>query len=552
MMTMASQIPSWLTLILSALIASLAYFFIKLYLHRRFYKNVPTPPHSFLWGHLKLLGETLALFPSGTHYQAAITTISQKYDMPGAWYLDLWPAGPSQLIVTDPDLAHQFTVLKNHPKHIAAITSMDPVLGRGNVATADGPSWKAAHNMIAPAFSASHQRNMAPMMAEEVMVFREILQSKAATGEVFELEKLLQNLVLNTIARSIFEESLDAQHKETPMLAKFHAVCKENIYLMQSWNPVGRFFARWRQSGLSCELEAQLAEMIRVRFEKLQKENADVSQKRGLCTIDLILREHLLEVRKAQREALDPTFMQMAITQGMYHLGSLLVRTTDLYQVRTLLLAGSGTTTGTLSFAYALLSINPEVLQKLRHEHDTVFCPGAEATYDLLQAEPNRLNELEYTTNVVKEVLRLFPIGNSARGEDSTGYITYKGQQFTTKGQLVTGVQHTMHYDPRIFPNPTKFDPDRFARDDVPRNAWRPFERGQRACLGQTMAMEEMKVTLLLTVRDFDFECSGLKPTKQRVAWTDLDTVFGDRAFQIMKFEAKPLDGMPMTVRKAL
>lgn len=65
------------------------------------------------------------------------------------------------------------------------------------------------------------------------------------------------------------------------------------------------------------------------------------------------------------------------------------------------------------------------------------------------------------------------------------------------------------------------------------------------------MAMEEMKITLLLTVRDFDFECSGLKPTAQRFGWTDLDTVLGDRAFAVMKFEAKPMDGMPMTVKKA-
>lgn len=308
--------PSWITLTLSGLVASLAYFFVKLYLHRRFYRDVPTPPHSFLWGHLKLMGESMSLLPSGAHYQQAITTISQKYDMPGAWYLDLWPAGPSQLIVTDPDLANQFTVLKNHPKHIAAITSMDAVLGTGNIATADGPAWKAAHNMVAPAFSVSHQRNMAGMMAEEVMVFRSILQDMAATGEVFELEKVLQNLVLNTVARSIFEESLDAQRKETPMLAKFHAACKENVYIMQTWNPVGRIFARWRMNGLSRELEAQLASMIRVRFEKLQRDNADVSQKRGLCTMDLILREHLLEVRKTQREALDPGFMHLAITQG--------------------------------------------------------------------------------------------------------------------------------------------------------------------------------------------------------------------------------------------
>lgn len=215
------------------------------------------------------------------------------------------------------------------------------------------------------------------------------------------------------------------------------------------------------------------------------------------------------------------------------------------------MIGASGTTTGTLTFAYALLSIHPEILRKLREEHDAVFCPGIEATYDLLQAEPNRLNELDYTNNVIKEVLRMYRIGNSARGEDATGFITYKGQQLSTRGQLVTAMQHTMHYDPKLYRDPKKFDPDRFSRDEVPRNAWRPFECGPRACLGQTMAMEEMKITLLLTVRDFDFECSGLKPTAQRFGWTDLDTVLGDRAFAVMKFEAKPMDGMPMTVKKA-
>lgn len=531
---MISQTPSWLTLVFTGLISLLAYFFVKLYLHRRFYRNVPTPPHSFLWGHLKLLGELMVLFPQGAHYQAAITTIAQKYDLPGAWYLDLWPAGPSQLIVTDPELAHQFTVLRNHPKHILEVQTMEPVLGPGNIAASDGSAWKAAHNMLAPAFSVAHQRNMVPMMAEEVMVFRAILQKKAETGESFKLEKVLQNLVLNTVGRSIFEESLDAQTKEIPMLATFHEVCAQNIVLMTSWKPIARFHARRRLAVLNKELESQLAAMIRVRAEKVQRENIDISQKRGLCTMDLILRTHLLEVDKDKGELLDPTFMQMAITQ-----------------VRTLLLAGSGTTTGTLSFAYALLSFHPEVVRKLRHEHDTVFCPGIDDTYALLQKDINRINGLEYTTNVLKETLRMFPIGNSARAEDATGFLTYQGKQLSTKGQLVTGVQHTMHYDPKIFPNPKKFDPDRFSRDDVPRNAWRPFERGPRGCLGQTMAMEEMKVTLLLTVRDFDFECSGVKPTKARVPWTDMDTMLGDRAFQVLKFEAKPIDGMPMIVKRA-
>lgn len=446
---MALSTPSWLSSFFSASIPLIAWFLVKLYLHRRFYKEVPAPPHSFFWGNLKLFRETMALFPRDVHYQAAVTTIAKKYDLPGAWYLDLWPFGPPHLIATDPDLAHQFTVLK-HPKHAAAITAMDLVLGKDNIETAGGALWKQVHNMLAPAFSVSNQRNMATVMAEEVMKFRSILQEKSATGEVFRLEKVLQNLILNTIGRSIFDESLEAQTKEVPMLTAFRRACKENMILIYSWNPIAIFLARRKQIRFNHFLEGKLADMVRTRFEKVQRESIDVSQKRGLCTMDLILRDHLVEVRKTQKQPLDATFMRMAITQ-----------------VKTLLLAGSGTTASTLTFAYALLSIHPEVLQKLRHEHDSLFCPGIEKTYAMLREDINRLSGLDYTTDFIKEVLRVFPIGNSARGEDLSGFITYNGRQLSTKGQLVTGVQHTMHYDDRTFQNASKFDPDRFARDEI-------------------------------------------------------------------------------------
>lgn len=64
--------------------------------------------------------------------------------------------------------------------------------------------------------------------------------------------------------------------------------------------------------------------------------------------------------------------------------------------------------------------------------------------------------------------------------------------------------------------------------------------------------MDELKIIFLLITRDFDFKCANLKPNKtSRVEWTDLDLTFGDRAFQEFVFEAKPRDGMPMTVRKS-
>jgi cytochrome P450 len=171
----------------------------------------------------------------------------------------------------------------------------------------------------------------------------------------------------------------------------------------------------------------------------------------------------------------------------------------------------------------------------------------------MLQNDPYRLNQLEYTTNVIKEVLRVYPVGPTARGLHATEkFLAFEGQRYPVEGKMILPVQFAMHMNDKFFPNPRKFDPDRYNREDFPRHAWRPFERGPRACLGQPLAMDELKIMLLLTIRELDFICADLKPNKTpRVPWTDWDLTFGDRAFQMFVFEARPRDGMPMFVKKS-
>jgi cytochrome P450 len=531
---MRFQALSWSPVVFASAIAAVIYFVTKAVQHRRSYKNLPKPPHHFLWGHLGIFGETWNLFPKGPHIQVATTTLSEKYRLPGLWYLDLWPLGPCLLVITDPELALLVTGRKNHPKHPAISQFMDPVLGAGNIVTGNGPVWKAAHNMLAPAFAPSHVRDMTSMLAKDVMVFHSVLQKYAASGKKFCLENELRNLIFDITGTAVFETSPGAQKEKSTLLNYFTEATESNYVVQGTRNPFIWIPARREMQAAVRAMDRILKDLIRERFKKLQHDESNLSNKRGLCIMDLMLREHMDEARRAGKLSLDTPFVNMATTH-----------------VKTLLLAASGTTASTLSFTYMFLSIYPDVVLKLRAEHDTIFAPGIEASYMMLQQQPQKLNELKYTTNVIKEVLRFYPIGHTARAEDSTGFITYQGKQYPTKGQLITPVQLAMHMNHDLFPNPMLFDPDRFARHESPRNAWRPFESGPRVCLGQTLAMDTMKATLLLTIRDFDFTCADLMPTKQRVPWTNLDTIFGDRAFQEQVFEAKPRDGMPMTVKEA-
>lgn len=66
-------------------------------------------------------------------------------------------------------------------------------------------------------------------------------------------------------------------------------------------------------------------------------------------------------------------------------------------------------------FIYMLLSKAPDVLTKLREEHTRVFSADFDETIEMLRESPSKLNDLTYTTAVIQETLRLFPVGFSPR-----------------------------------------------------------------------------------------------------------------------------------------
>ena len=113
---------------------------------------------------------------------------------------------------------------------------------------------------------------------------------------------------------------------------------------------------------------------------------------------------------------------------------------------------------------------------------------------------------------------------------------------------------NAMHYNSDIYPEPTEFKPERFlAGDDAfPRNAFRPFERGLRSCMGQTLAMDEMTMTLLMLARWFEFELKDHSPAERpRLGYTNLDLKLGKYAFQVPGFSAGPPGPVKMKVRVA-
>ncbi|EEH22863.2 hypothetical protein PABG_05074 [Paracoccidioides brasiliensis Pb03] len=231
----------------------------------------------------------------------------------------------------------------------------------------------------------------------------------------------------------------------------------------------------------------------------------------------------------------DRDFMEMAISN-----------------IKSFLAAGHETTAHTLGYIFMLLSKHPDALQKARLEHDQVFDPDFKRTVELIRAHPERLYDLHYTTGIIKESLRLFPIGSAARTSAKGLHVMYEGKKLPLTDQIILVCNMIIHYNPEIFPSPGDFQPERFTTQIVPKDAWRPFERGLRGCIGQDLAMMEMRMVLLIVLRSFDFETLGTNERKYPAAtYTNLHTIFGDLVYQRQSLTARPLGNQDMKVKFA-
>ncbi|XP_051155958.1 cytochrome P450 4C1-like [Leptopilina boulardi] len=179
-------------------------------------------------------------------------------------------------------------------------------------------------------------------------------------------------------------------------------------------------------------------------------------------------------------------------------------------QVETFMFAGHDTTGAAINWAIFNIGNNLEVQKKIHEELDAVFGDSKEP------ATMQQIAELTYLERVIKENLRLYPsvpvIGRLLTEDtELDGYTIPKGANI--------GISiFSVHRDPETWPNPMKFDPDRFLPENC-RNrnpyAYIPFSAGPRNCIGLRFAMAEQKIVLTSILRKWRIK-SGRSPEEMK------------------------------------
>ncbi|KAJ0166273.1 putative monooxygenase [Colletotrichum tanaceti] len=546
-------------------------FFVRLYQVRTKVRAVSKEhgvemlPHSFLFGHLLVVGAVMAKQPPGLAGQVMPLLLLQQHPElcgKGVVYVDVWPVGPPMLAVFHPQIADQFTQARSLPKHAMMREEFEPLTGGNDLVNMEGPTWKTWRAVFNPGFSARNILSLVPAMVEEALVLRESLGRLADSGETVPLETGMMKATVDIIGRAVLGTRLHAQTTDSRL---FGALQKQIRLLLpdngpanflKSINPIRPLVMRYHNHVMKREIlphiERQLHE--NVKEQQQQKQQQQQQNSNGPKTVNsLAITSYVKEVSAAAaatttglgsseaKGTLDGQFVDMAISQ-----------------LKIFLLAGHDTTASTLCFAYYLLHRYPAVLAKTRAEHDEVLGTDPALAASRIVEDPALLNRLTYTGAVLKETLRLYPPVGTVRQGSPDVVLTQPetGERFPTDGWMLFAASQTMHRWDALWPRPHEAVPERWLARDAeaeaegdpdplyypPKSAFRPFELGPRNCIGQELAMAEMRLVLALTARELDV-------VPQFAA--DAPEVLGEKGFQWMtgtQITAHPKEGMPVKV----
>ncbi|KAF7917420.1 uncharacterized protein EAE98_010183 [Botrytis deweyae] len=513
-------------------------FVIKLYRVRSFIRGLqkqglPMPPHHWLLGHIPLSASIIGSLPPYAHGVYVGDQIRQRYPhLDSAFYLDNWPLAAPILVVLKPDMLYQLTQANQIPKDKGIRAFLKPLTGESDLVTLEGDTWKYWRAIFNPGFSAGHVSSLVPGMIEEIKIFKDLLKKHAKSGKMIFLEDASLNLTIDIIGRVAMDHRFCSQTSYNDMTAALRrqllwCTTGMNINLLEYINIFRPFVHAYNSYRMNRYLSRELDKRYRnIKGTEIQKKDKSI--------VDLALKAYLAENPSAT--GIDKSFQNFAMAQ-----------------IKLFIFAGHDTTSAGAIFTYHLLSQHPNALEKVRAEHTEVLGANIADAESVITSKPQLLNQLTYTIAVIKESLRIYPTVAALRdGQSYFSLIGDNGLRFPTERTIVWGDHYATHHNPAHWPRAEEFLPERWivAEGDElypPKNGWRPFERGPRNCIGQEVAMTEIKLMLALTIRDFDFKDAYEEYDDMKGNPKGLN-VNGQRAYMMLRGGGHPADHYPCKV----
>ncbi|GFT35172.1 cytochrome P450 4V2 [Nephila pilipes] len=358
---------------------------------------------------------------------------------------------------------------------------LHPWLGTG-LLTSYGSKWKSRRKLLTPSFHFEILKDFLPIFNEQSRVLVRQLRNEV-TKDSTDIVMPITLCSLDVICETTLGVAIGAQeNRETQYIQSVSRAA--DIILERIVNPFYWIDFLYYLLPPGRELKHHLKvlhgftrSVIQEKKKKLLSGEKNENEKRKRKALMDVLLEHHIQMKDLTEEDIRE-------------------------EVDTFAFEGHDTIATGMSWALYNIGLYKDVQEKIHEELDRIFGDDTERPVDT-----DDLKEMTYLHRVLKESQRLYPsVPAIARHVDEdTNICGYP----VPKGSSCIILVYQLHRDETVFPNPEKFDPDRFLPENCADRhpyAYIPFSAGPRNCIGQRYAVMEEKVLISAILRNYTIE----------------------------------------------
>jgi len=380
-------------------------------------------------------------------------------------------------------------VLTNDRKKFAALSKdngvLRPLIGDYSVIMLEGDRHRKRRQLVMPSFHGDRMRGY----GELIRKITEKVFSQLPTNKPFSARSATQDISLQVILQTVFgvyegEQSQQLKQGLALMADLFRSPFTSSFLFfpflqkdLGSWSPWGKFLRDQQQ------LDALLYALITER-----RKNSDAN---GIDILSLLM--------SARDEAGNPMTDQELRDELM-----------------TLLFAGYETTATAMAWGLYWIHEKPEVREKLLQELDTLGD----------SPDPMSIFRLPYLTAVCNETLRIHSVAMLTFPRVVQERVEVLGHSLEP-GAIVVGCMYLTHQREDLYPEPKQFKPERFLERQFTPYEFIPFGSGARRCLGEALAVFEMKLVLATILSHYQLSRADNQPEVPRRRGVTLAPVRG-------------------------
>ncbi|VEN50704.1 unnamed protein product, partial [Callosobruchus maculatus] len=441
----------------------------------------------FLYGNSKKIMKREISF--GDRFAEMYTEMKSKGWKFGGTYILIRPSFlPIDLELTKCILQKDFTYFMNHGFYVNE--EADPLTG--HLFNLENQKWKNIRAKLTPTFTSGKLKMMFQTMAACTESLAEVLREYEKINDAVDIKEVLARFTTDVIGSVAFGLECNSLKDPNSTFRKYGKKVFEPSFTRRIKMWVMLFTPRdiLKKFGFrSTDADVERFFLGTVKDTIRYREQNNVFRKDFM---------HLLIQLKNRGEVSEDD--KLSVEKGESQEGKHLSENEIAAQCFVFFLAGFETSATTMTFALYELAANQDIQDKLREEVRNVLDKyDGKMTYEAIM-------EMTYLDKIVHETLRKHPPVPGTPRVCTKRYQIPGTGIFIEEGTRVNIPIHAIHRDPEYYPDPEKFDPERFNEENKSKRhpyAFMPFGEGPRICIGARFGLLQAKVGLTAIISKF-------------------------------------------------